>query len=121
MTNPVQTLTKSVTVNDNPFMKPVEWLSLLLLAGVILVGLIVATFVGGDSDTEPDEVEPDLPFDAFAGGYPVPPQGTQQLPELAGVLVGEESPDVDSPQPRRARAMPPERTTPDETTREEQS
>lgn len=37
MTNPVQTLTKSVTVNDNPFMKPVEWLSLFLLAGVILV------------------------------------------------------------------------------------
>ncbi|MCJ2087548.1 urea ABC transporter permease subunit UrtC [Methylobacterium sp. E-005] len=39
MTNPVQTLTKSVTVNDNPFMKPVEWLSLVLLAGVILVVL----------------------------------------------------------------------------------
>ncbi|MEE7464571.1 urea ABC transporter permease subunit UrtC [Methylobacterium fujisawaense] len=39
MTNPVQTLTKSVTVNDNPFMKPVEWLSLCLLAGVILVVL----------------------------------------------------------------------------------
>ncbi len=39
MTNPVQTLTKSVTVNDNPFMKPVEWLSLTLLAGVILVVL----------------------------------------------------------------------------------
>lgn len=39
MTNPVQTLTKSVTVNDNPFMKPVEWLSLLLLAGVILIVL----------------------------------------------------------------------------------
>ncbi|MGE8125895.1 urea ABC transporter permease subunit UrtC [Methylobacterium sp. NPDC080182] len=42
MTNPVQTLTKSVTVNDNPFMKPVEWLSLLLLAGVILVVLPLA-------------------------------------------------------------------------------
>lgn len=39
MANPVQTLTTSVTVNDNPFMKPVEWLSLLLLAGVILVVL----------------------------------------------------------------------------------
>ena len=42
MTNPVQTLTKSVTVNDNPFMKPVEWLSLALLAGVILVILPLA-------------------------------------------------------------------------------
>ncbi|GJD80835.1 urea ABC transporter permease subunit UrtC [Methylobacterium gregans] len=39
MTNPVQALTKSVTVNDNPFMKPVEWLSLILLAAVILVVL----------------------------------------------------------------------------------
>ena len=70
---------------------------------------------------EPDDAEDTGPFDAFAGGYPVPPQGNQQLPELAGVLVGEESPDADSPQPRRAHAMPPERTTPDETTREEQS
>jgi len=42
MTNPVQTLSKSLTVNDNPFMKPVEWLSLLLLAGVILVVLPLA-------------------------------------------------------------------------------
>ena len=37
MKNPVQTLTKSVTVNDNPFMKPIEWLSLALLALVLLV------------------------------------------------------------------------------------
>ncbi len=39
MTNPVQTLSKTVSVNDNPYMKPVEWLSLLLLAGVVLVVL----------------------------------------------------------------------------------
>ncbi|GJD42983.1 hypothetical protein AFCDBAGC_0825 [Methylobacterium cerastii] len=39
MKNPVQTLTKSVTVNDNPFMKPIEWLSLALLALVLLVVL----------------------------------------------------------------------------------
>ena len=39
MKNPVQTLTKSVTVNDNPFMKPVEWLSLAVLALVLLVVL----------------------------------------------------------------------------------
>ncbi len=42
MTNPVQSLSKAVTVNDNPFMKPVEWLSLALLAGVILVVLPLA-------------------------------------------------------------------------------
>ncbi|MCP1549230.1 MULTISPECIES: urea ABC transporter permease subunit UrtC [Methylorubrum] len=39
MTSPVQSLSKAVTVNDNPFMKPVEWVSLALLAGVILVVL----------------------------------------------------------------------------------
>ncbi|GLS44765.1 urea ABC transporter permease subunit UrtC [Methylobacterium brachythecii] len=39
MTNPIQSLTKSVTVNDNPFMKPIEWLSLALLVVVILVVL----------------------------------------------------------------------------------
>lgn len=42
MPNPVQALTKSVTVNDNPFMKPMEWLSLALLAAVILVVLPLA-------------------------------------------------------------------------------
>ena len=35
----LQSLSKAVTVNDNPFMKPVEWLSLALLAGVILIVL----------------------------------------------------------------------------------
>ncbi|WP_375464542.1 urea ABC transporter permease subunit UrtC [uncultured Methylobacterium sp.] len=39
MKSPIQTLTKSVTVNDNPFMKPIEWLSLALLAAVILIVL----------------------------------------------------------------------------------
>ncbi|MGC5779374.1 urea ABC transporter permease subunit UrtC [Methylobacterium sp. NFXW15] len=39
MTNPVQTLSQSVSVNDNPYMKPVEWLSLFLLAGVMLIVL----------------------------------------------------------------------------------
>lgn len=39
MTSPMQNLSKAVTVNDNPFMKPVEWVSLALLAGVILIVL----------------------------------------------------------------------------------
>ncbi len=42
MTNPVQGLSKAITVNDNPFMKPMEWLSLALLAAVILVVLPLA-------------------------------------------------------------------------------
>jgi NADH-quinone oxidoreductase subunit H len=94
------------------FSTPVFW----IVAGLILVGLIVLTFVGGAEEHEPPDVAPEEPFDAFAGGYPVPPQGNQQLPELAGVLVGEESQDV--PPPRRARPMP---AADEQTTREEQS
>jgi len=82
----------------------------------------VATFVGGGEESLAEETEPDVPFDAFAGGYPVPPQGNQQLPELAGVLVGEEPQESqDTPSPRRAHAMPPDRTDAEQTTREEQS
>ncbi|KAB1072613.1 urea ABC transporter permease subunit UrtC [Methylobacterium planeticum] len=39
MTSPVQALSKSLTVNDNPYMKPMEWLSLALLAALILIVL----------------------------------------------------------------------------------
>ena len=35
-----------------------------------------------------EEIISNEPFDAFAGGYPVPPRPGQQLPELAGVVVG---------------------------------
>ncbi len=42
MTSPIQSLSKTVTVNDNPFMKPMEWVSLALLAGVVLVVLPLA-------------------------------------------------------------------------------
>ena len=34
------------------------------------------------------ETGPPEEFDAFAGGYPVPPQGDQVLPEFATVLPG---------------------------------
>jgi len=34
-------------------------------------------------------------FDAFAGGYPVPPMGDQVLPEFAQVLSGEQDPASD--------------------------
>jgi NADH-quinone oxidoreductase subunit H len=43
-------------------------------------------------------------FDAFAGGYPVPPMGDQVLPEFAQVLSGEEdlAPDR-SPEKERTK------------------
>lgn len=61
----------------------------LIIAGVIIVALIAVIFFGGKAE-EPDKSSLDsaAPFDAFAGGYPVPPMPGQQLPELAGVLKG---------------------------------
>ena len=58
---------------------------------VVLVGL--AFFGGKEQPEEADEEaagERMDEFDAFAGGYPVPPMGDQVLPEFAQVLSGEQ-------------------------------
>ncbi|MFP5336630.1 MAG: NADH-quinone oxidoreductase subunit NuoH [Actinomycetes bacterium] len=49
------------------------------IAGVAAV-FVVATFVWPQKQEEPEEAEGDRPFDAFAGGHPVPPMPGQQLP-----------------------------------------
>jgi NADH-quinone oxidoreductase subunit H len=58
----------------------------------VLVGL--AFFGGGKEEPAQEADEPGREgmseFDAFAGGYPVPPMGDQVLPEFAQVLSGEE-------------------------------
>jgi NADH-quinone oxidoreductase subunit H len=54
----------------------------------VLVGL--AFFGGGKEEPTAEAAEPAGEFDAFAGGYPVPPMGDQVLPEFAQVLPGEE-------------------------------
>ena len=54
----------------------------------VLVGL---AFFGGKEEPKAEAAEePAGDFDAFAGGYPVPPMGDQVLPEFAQVLPGEE-------------------------------
>ncbi len=65
-----------------------------IAAVAVVVVLLALVFLGGGDDkaTEP-EVEASAEFDAFAGGYPVPPMPGQVLPEFAGVL----SEDEDSP------------------------
>jgi NADH-quinone oxidoreductase subunit H len=70
-----------------------------IAAGLILIALIVVLFIG---DRKPEEVDagPAEPFDAFAGGYPVPPREGQQLPELSGVITAE-----DDHQPRRSATV----------------
>jgi NADH-quinone oxidoreductase subunit H len=70
----------------------------LAVAGVTFVILLAFSFFGGGEQKEAAEGEPaadrpDRPveFDAFAGGYPVPPMPGQVLPEFAGVLRPDEA------------------------------
>jgi NADH-quinone oxidoreductase subunit H len=46
---------------------------LLMGIGVLAVLVLVLFFVGAKEEPEPAEERPEVPFDAFAGGYPVPP------------------------------------------------
>jgi NADH-quinone oxidoreductase subunit H len=62
-------------------------------AVAIFAVLFALSFFGGKE--EPAELAPAVEFDAFAGGYPVPPMGDQELPELATVLSAEEPPATD--------------------------
>lgn len=53
---------------------------------VVLVLLLFALFGGSDDEEKLLSPPTDEPFDAFAGGYPVPPMPGQRLPEFAGVV-----------------------------------
>ena len=59
--------------------------SLLVIVGVILTVLVVLSFVldAMISRRMPLEIEPEPEFDAFAGGFPVPPLPGQKLPTPA--------------------------------------
>lgn len=63
---------------------------LYIVMGVILCVLIAVMFLGGERKVEAETV--DEPFDAFAGGYPVPPMPGQTLPEFAGMVSGSSTP-----------------------------
>jgi NADH-quinone oxidoreductase subunit H len=84
-----------------------------IAAAVVFVVLIGLSFFGGDDKPATETPEPEGEFDAFAGGYPVPPQGKQQLPELAQVLRGEPG-DADAAAPPTGAAAPRTTTRQDE-------
>ncbi len=66
---------------ENLLVGPVPW----VLGGIVLAVILAVGFLG-DSPEEIEEA--DLgEFDAFAGGYPVPPMPGQVLPELTGVVA----------------------------------
>jgi NADH-quinone oxidoreductase subunit H len=79
-----------------------------IVAAIIFVVLLGLSFFGGSEDKSSD-AGPKRDFDAFAGGYPVPPMRGEQLPELAGVVPataedavpGPAAPSTNPPDPTR--------------------
>ncbi|HEY3339332.1 MAG TPA: NADH-quinone oxidoreductase subunit NuoH [Propionicimonas sp.] len=65
----------------NLLVGPLPW----VLGGIALAAILAIGFLG----EKPEEIEEaDVgEFDAFAGGYPVPPMPGQVLPELSGVVT----------------------------------
>jgi NADH-quinone oxidoreductase subunit H len=64
--------------------------TLLILAAVAAVLILLTAFIPERQEPEPDPISGE--FDAFAGGYPVPPMPGQRLPE-AVVTVPADEPD----------------------------
>ncbi|MDQ3591457.1 MAG: NADH-quinone oxidoreductase subunit H, partial [Actinomycetota bacterium] len=64
---------------------------ILITGAAIFVVLVALAFIPdkGQDEVDEDPAEP-APFDAFAGGYPVPPMPGQQLPELAAVITADQ-------------------------------
>ncbi|MCC6498249.1 MAG: NADH-quinone oxidoreductase subunit NuoH [Propionibacteriaceae bacterium] len=67
---------------ENLLQGPIPW----LLGAIVLAAIVAIGFIGDKPEAEP-EAEPEGEFDAFAGGYPVPPMPGQVLPELTGVVA----------------------------------
>ncbi|MFT3875700.1 MAG: NADH-quinone oxidoreductase subunit NuoH [Propioniciclava sp.] len=65
---------------------------LFIVLGVAAMAVLGVAFLGGEkAEPEPEWIEG--PFDAFAGGYPVPPRPGQTLPEFADVVPGSSADD----------------------------
>ncbi len=77
---------------ENLLQGPIPW----LVGAITLAAIVAIGFIG--ERPEP-EAEPAGEFDAFAGGYPVPPMPGQVLPEMQGVVtstaVADQSSDVE--------------------------
>jgi len=66
--------------------------TLMTIAAVVAVVILVTAFIPEKKEPPPESLT-DREFDAFAGGYPVPPMPGQQLPESV-VTVPAESHDT---------------------------
>ncbi|MGB7964001.1 MAG: NADH-quinone oxidoreductase subunit H, partial [Propionicimonas sp.] len=68
---------------------PLLW----VLVGIVVAVLLVLLFLGEKPEPVPEPI-PEGPFDAYAGGYPVPPMPGQVLPELSGVVPSTTEPSA---------------------------
>ena len=59
-----------------------------IIFGVLLVALVISLLLERAAD-KPLVMPPSGPFNAFAGGYPVPPNDDEYLPEMAEVVTSE--------------------------------
>lgn len=57
-----------------------------LVVGAVAVAVFAVIMIGDRPEPEVEGLEVE-PFDAFAGGFPVPPMPGQVLPELSGVVA----------------------------------
>ncbi len=72
--------TVSALRQENLLQGPVLW------GSIIVIALAIAAFLFVGERPEPEPAIDTGPFDAFAGGYPVPPMPGQVLPELQDVI-----------------------------------
>lgn len=90
-----------------------DWVSssvFWIVVAAFFVVLLAVLLFGGAPVEEKSETEDE--FDAFAGGYPVPPMPGQQLPELAGVLPGQSEADHEQAGSQQAPAPPDDESRP---------
>ncbi|QDP99033.1 NADH-quinone oxidoreductase subunit NuoH [Microlunatus elymi] len=77
----------------------------IAIGAAIVIAILAIIFFGG-REPEEEKPQPVKEFDAFAGGFPVPPRPGQVLPELAGVVVTEPA-DATPDQQTEPQAQPP--------------
>ncbi len=77
---------------------PLPWILVAIVAAVLIILLLT-----GREPKQPPEPANDKPFDAFAGGFPVPPGEGQVLPEFAGVMRAQPVAPAHEPEPETAK------------------
>ena len=79
--------------------------SWVLIATTVVVLIIVIVAVAASDRHKKPAAQTAGAFDAYAGGYPVPPMPGVQLPELAGLMDVALSVDGQTPAPRREQEV----------------